>query len=337
MKRAFGELKSVDREPLLFTLARRIQAAGLRGGYRLEKTLRNRGDLDVNVRRELPNGVAVYVPLAERAHDAQYLADYESDSIEQMARIVGGYGTTFCLLDCGADIGVMSAKFVSSIPEIVKVVSFEPNAVSYEYLECNSRLLGVDAKALNMGVGDFNGKAELQWPEFSTHDHAAYVVPSEEGSFEVTTIDELGLKGEKALFFKIDVEGGELAVLRGAKESIESADHVVVLFEAHPDQVRRTGVDPVEIIAFVTSIRECEATVMESPGEGIDPSRPFFDQFPDQIFNICLHSSTRTVEDAPPPSGVSPAHAQRPGAHHPSQSSSRAVRTPPRSPTAPLA
>jgi len=86
-------------------------------------------------------------------------------------------------------------------------------------------------------------------------------VPSDDGDFEVTTIDDLELHGESALFLKIDVEGAELSVLEGAKNSMERAENFVVLFEAHPDQVKRTQIDPMEILDFITSIKACDVVM----------------------------------------------------------------------------
>ena len=267
-----------------------MQRAGVRGGFRLENILRDKGCLDLSVRYKLPSNVEIDIPIGERSYDLYDLTHYESDSVKQIAPIIASYDQDFCLLDCGADIGLMSAKFVSAFPGIKKIISFEPNQISFQYLSRNLNLLNVETQALNMGVGDFKGKAELRAPEFDSHDHAAYVVPSENGDFEVTTIDDLELHDEKAIFLKIDVEGAELSVVQGAQDTIARADNVVILFEAHPKQVQRTDVDPVAIIKFINSISECEVKIMELPGEKIDINQSFFDQFSEQVYNICLYS-----------------------------------------------
>jgi len=284
------QLKAVDKEPGSYKLAKSLQRAGIRGGFRLENMLRNKGCLDLRVRHELPNNVLIDIPIAERSYDFYEITHYEADSIKQIAPIISSYKAEFCLLDCGADIGLMSAKFVSAFPEIKEVISFEPNHISFQFLEENLSLLNIDAKALNMGVGDFNGLAELRVPDFDSHDHAAYVVPSEDGDFRVTTIDDIDLSNNRSLFIKIDVEGAELSVIKGAEKSIASAENIIILFEAHPKQVKRTNVDPTEIIKKVCSIQDCEIVVMEAPGENIDLNRDFFEQFPQKVFNICLSS-----------------------------------------------
>ena len=291
MKKTPQELRKVDKAPVSYRFVKSIQRAGVRGGFRLENILRDRGHLDLCVRFELPNNVEIDIPIGERSYDLYDLIHYESDSVKQIASIISSYNQEFCLFDCGADIGLMSAKFVSAFPEIKKVISFEPNPISFQYLERNLELLNIEANAMNMGVSNFKGMAELRAPDFDSHDHAAFVVPCEEGDFEVTTIDDLGLKNDQAIFLKIDVEGAELSVIQGAQNTIATADHVVILFEAHPKQVRRTQIDPTKIIQLANSINKCEIKVMEAPGEKIDLARPFFDQFPEKVYNICLYTN----------------------------------------------
>lgn len=54
---------------------------------------------------------------------------------------------------------------------------------------------------------------------------------------------------------KIDVEGGELAAIRGAMRTISQSRTVIVALEAHPSVVRRTGVDPVHCLRLLSSFR----------------------------------------------------------------------------------
>ena len=63
-------------------------------------------------------------------------------------------------------------------------------------------------------------------------DHARFLVPGD-GPLEVVTIDSFGVRGGNVAI-KIDVEGGELEVLKGAAETISSARKCVVTVEAQP-------------------------------------------------------------------------------------------------------
>jgi len=278
--------------PFLYRLAKSIQRTGLRGGYNLENSIRKIGWLDKNYRFNFPNNTAIDIPIAKRSYDTFDIMQYESSSIDQVKIIVEKYNDDFCLFDCGADIGLMSAKLVSALPSIKHVYAFEPNKTSFDYLKNNIKLINANGHALNKGVSDFSGRAELQFPEFDSHDHAAYIVPKEDGDFDVTTIDIVSSNFESSsLIIKIDVEGAELAFVKGAKDSIRKAKNVVILFEAHPSQVQRSGIDPVEIINYINKLRKCRTVVMEEPNIVVDIDQPFFEQLAnDKVFNICVYS-----------------------------------------------
>ena len=106
----------------------------------------------------------------------------------------------------------------------------------------------------------------MEVPEYDDSDHARFLVPGE-GPLEVVTIDSFGLRGGD-LAIKIDVEGGELDVLKGAVETISSARKCVITVEANPRVALRTKRDPVECLRFLESLRAFHfviAETLESP------------------------------------------------------------------------
>lgn len=111
----------------------------------------------------------------------------------------------------------------------------------------------------------------------------------ESGSVEITSLDEVLPKtnANENLVLKIDVEGFELDVLLGAEQLLRSAPVFVVAFEAHPDVVARTGVDPIECLRFLAGLRPCRFLLAEAPEIQLTVERPFFDQVPGgQILNV---------------------------------------------------
>ena len=69
MKKTPQELRKVDKAPVSYRFVKSIQRAGVRGGFRLENILRDRGHLDLCVRFELPNNVEIDIPIGERSYD----------------------------------------------------------------------------------------------------------------------------------------------------------------------------------------------------------------------------------------------------------------------------
>jgi len=98
------------------------------------------------------------------------------------------------------------------------------------------------------------------------------------------------LSDTESVVIKIDVEGGEAAVLRGAAHTISAVPNVIVVIEAHPDVVRRTGIDPVECLRFLSSLRPFQFVVSET-GSTLQTDRPIFDQISaDQVYNVIARS-----------------------------------------------
>ncbi len=284
------DYKIVDSPPWVLRVAHFLQKKGIRGGHHLEAAARSRGLLDVLVRVKLNRDVRIDVPAYNDSYNLSDIRHYEYKLINLISSRISRTDEPFLLLDCGADIGLFSALLVSACEGVQEVIAFEPNVRSYGHLTSNLELLPIKAEAKNMAVADFHGTGELRFPDHDSHNHAAFIVPSEQGDIQVIKIDELGLPDSHRILCKIDVEGGELAVVKGALKTLSSSSEFAVIFEAHPEQVKRVGIDPLEVVSLLGSIRSCKAVVAEAPDREIDFSCSFFQQFPDRVHNICVFS-----------------------------------------------
>jgi FkbM family methyltransferase len=282
-----------DRAPWHFRLAKSLIRHRVRGGYRLLATARKLGWLDMVVRYPLSDRISLDVPLYrdENLWNEHDLHAYEAESIDLLAAQVSRRPEPVTLLDCGADIGLFSALLAARCPEIARVVAFEPNPEAFRLLAGNVRRLPA-GECHEMAVSDFTGRAELQSPRPGTGDHARFIVPSPQGDVEVIRIDDLKVDPRHGLLLKIDVEGAELGVLRGAVRTLSSAPWFVVIFEAHPEVVRRTGIDPTECMRLLSSVRGCRFQVAEAPEASPREDRPFFEQVPEGICNVVCVSET---------------------------------------------
>ena len=142
------------------------------------------------------------------------------------------------LLDVGASTGCYSL-LAKCHPDLT-VYSFEPVALTYAVLKENIYLNELAAKVhtYNMGVSDYVGTGTLHTviadggKGVSIVDgRPAYHKATAESTIEVTTIDAFCEQNNVApTMLKIDVEGNEKAVLRGAKKTIEKY-HPFILTE----------------------------------------------------------------------------------------------------------
>jgi FkbM family methyltransferase len=279
--------------PWFFQAARWLQGRRVRGAHRLESYARARGWLDVTVRYRLGARAEMNVPLRHRPYGLSDLLAYEYASVEFTAAHLRRIGRPALLLDCGADIGLISARLVARCPTIARVIALEPNAGIFPTLAENMALLEAEATARCAAVSDFVGRGSLAHPPHSRHDHAAYLVPDPSGSVEVTTIDALEVGGDLGVVLKVDVEGGETAALRGATETLSRAPWFLVSFEAHRLQSQRAGIEPIELVERLRALRPCEVFAVRAyvgntleEAREVRRDRPFFQQFAGGVYNV---------------------------------------------------
>lgn len=155
-----------------------------------------------------------------------------------------------CSLDVGANIGHMSSIMATRVGEGGTVHSFEPHPQVYQELDYNvhnwSEVHCVcQSQAHNFGLSDTNGEGILEMPEsFDGNRGTAYVVSmTDDGmSAQRGVRKAIGLQrlddfwaangdGRKIDLMKIDVEGHELSVLKGAAGLIEADLIRDILFE----------------------------------------------------------------------------------------------------------
>jgi len=235
----------------------------IRGGNRLIGIFEQLGLLNVVVQYQLGRGVGFSVPLfrADSCWDQKDVEDYETELIHSFCHLLEPLSDVV-LFDCGADIGTFSALVCSHTSHVGRVIAFEPNPEVAEFMRRNLSQLQIPSEAITKAVSCFEGTGRLEVPEYDHSDHARFLVPGN-GTVEVVTIDSLGVRGGNVAI-KIDVEGGELEVLKGAAETISLARNCVITVEAHPQVARRTQRDPVECLRFLQSLRVFNFVVVET-------------------------------------------------------------------------
>jgi len=236
---------------------------GIRGGERLLRIFRHLGMLNVVVQYQLGRAVSFSVPLfrPDTCWDARDIENYERQLIHSFCRLLEPLFDVV-LFDCGADIGTFTALVCSQTSRITRVIAFEPNLDVAGFMKRNLSQLQVPSRAITKAVGCFKGIGRLEVPAYDSSDHARFLVPGD-GPLEVVTIDSVGVRGGDVAI-KLDVEGGELDVLKGAVETIASARKCVITVEASPRVVARTNRDPVECLRFLQSLRPFSFLIAET-------------------------------------------------------------------------
>jgi FkbM family methyltransferase len=285
-----------NRPPLIFCIAKAMERQGIRGGTRLLRSLRRTGWLDRPVDYPVDSTLRIAVPIARNEYDRVDLDNYETEFLDVLSAAIREVSGVFTLIDVGADIGLFSLKLLARSPSISGIVAFEPNSEGFGWLKFNLGRLSIPSQAIMAAVADFEGTASLIAPEarwmngVATNHTQYFLEASPGGPITVTTIDSVPSVVNRNLVIKLDVEGGEMAALRGAARTIASAPRVIVAIEAHPAVAARTGIDPVQCLRLLASFRPFHFVVGET-GAAVNAEMPLFEQIaPDQIYNIVATS-----------------------------------------------
>lgn len=140
------------------------------------------------------------------------------------------------IIDAGANIGNHSLYW-SIRKKAKKIYSFEPVEGTFEILKRNININGLSDVIIpyNVGLSDHKGKAKREKFKYSNIG-ATTICDDENGCMELNTIDNIGIS-EKIDFIKIDVEGLECEVIRGAQNTLKS-DSPIVFVESFPDKFK---------------------------------------------------------------------------------------------------
>lgn len=281
--------------PWYFRLGRFLSKHKIRGGDRLISEARRLGWLDRLVVYSVGD-VELRVPLWRPCN--QWL---EADVIDYEAAFMRALGNAVCqlsgdvvLIDCGADIGTVSAHLVSRCANIKRVVAFEPNIAAFHVLEQNLRAMRISIDARHAAVGDFCGQGRLVNAPDDPSAHAMYITPCDGGPIEVQRVDDLPFVSGQSCVIKIDVEGTEASVVAGAANTIRRAGETIVAFEAHPRVAARLGRDPVDVMHALLAIRPDFTFVVDTtPAQPVTADKPLFEQLPPtRVYNVIARTST---------------------------------------------
>lgn len=147
------------------------------------------------------------------------------------------------ILDIGANIGTHTHFYAQR----GTVYAFEPNWEAYECL-CHNLKGFPNTHLLNVAVGNQTGTVHMSDLEDGNYG-AMFTLPG--GVTEVITIDSLHL--HQCNFIKVDVEGDEVAVLEGAKQTILT-HRPVMCIESNPHTLARKGLTPNDLIATIHNL-----------------------------------------------------------------------------------
>jgi len=141
------------------------------------------------------------------------------------------------IIDVGSNIG-NHAHFFSNVCKAKKVICFEPLPENFELLKENCP----ECILYQSGLSSRTGEGFLNKHEDINKNSGTAKIDTSGLSVELNTLDIFEFKG--VTFIKIDVEGHELEVLKGATQTIESSKPDI-LVETH------SGITPEDVLQLL--------------------------------------------------------------------------------------
>jgi FkbM family methyltransferase len=158
----------------------------------------------------------------------------------------------------GANVGRYTRFFAKHCADNATVYSFEPNPSAYRLLRANTSKLP-NVSSFSVALGESREIRGLQTPTdkfgnpisaLSSVDQSANFANATSEAIEIQSLDAMiqdeAIEVRAPILMKIDVEGYELQVLKGALEMI-SKQHPMIYFECQEYHLARTKIEPEKI------------------------------------------------------------------------------------------
>lgn len=180
-------------------------------------------------------------------------------------------------IDVGANIGYFTAVLAQCVGPGGRVWAFEPVPETYELLTlCRALNEYVQVTPMRVALGAANGSIEITYDR--RHSGIATMHPDQVAGHaqrvELRSLDTLvstGEVGRRPDLIKVDVEGHELDVLRGARNTIRETSPIIVL-ELNERTARVAGWTLAELAELLRSLGDYSFSLIADAGtHPLDP------------------------------------------------------------------
>lgn len=221
-----------------------------------------------------PSGNRFKMWLLWQSHIIYTLGIYEPSLIRMLRTIV--HPGDFCI-DAGAHLGYLTLFLSELVGESGRVLSFEPSPENFRVFQENLRINNAaNVEAQNVALLDAPGPITMARVSYHTLSWSTSAVHRSEApdmqliqSRAVSLDDFLADSKRVPKFIKIDVEGAELLVLRGAVKTLAAAQPLLFL-EIHnwPSPAAE------EVLRFLSQHGYCHEIVGTRGGEAFCLAAP---------------------------------------------------------------
>ncbi len=156
------------------------------------------------------------------------------------------------VLDIGAHVGYYTCLAGSLVGPRGLVVAFEPNPRNFELLLANVWRNGLtNVVCYPWAVSDRSAFIPLYLATDNSGDHRVFPTEGRETvDVRAVSLDQLEVLRPPVDVVKIDVQGAEEAVFRGARRLFEASPHALITAEFAPSDLTAFGSDPRALLAM---------------------------------------------------------------------------------------
>jgi FkbM family methyltransferase len=211
--------------------------------------------------KEIAPAVRLFIDLSDHVIGLNILrGHYEQDEIRFVRRVLE-HGDS--AIDVGGHIGFFTMQMAAMVGSGGRVYAFEPFDANADLLERSiaENAFGDRILFQRAAAGAASGTATLTFPVETLNSGGAYLLRNgtaplagnQKKAVPVVALDTLEMR-RPIRFIKMDVEGAEPQVIRGATRLLKE-DRPVILSELHPTQLARaSGVTADEFLAEMQAL-----------------------------------------------------------------------------------
>lgn len=207
-----------------------------------------------------PGNPRLFVDLADHVIGLSIVRGrYEADEVQFVRGLLEPGDTA---IDVGAHIGFFTMHMAAAVGPAGRVYAFEPFDANADLVQRSIAENRYDERVrfARAAVGEASGTATLTFPRETLNSGGAYLLPTGSAPLPgnlskpvpLIALDDLPLT-RPVRAIKMDVEGAEPQVIRGARRLLQE-DRPVILSELHPTQLERASASTAA--AFLAQMHE---------------------------------------------------------------------------------
>jgi FkbM family methyltransferase len=206
-----------------------------------------------------PDGMVMAIDPASSFERGFYFRSGEPDTYAFLRASLAPGNVFF---DCGANVGFFSLVAARLVGPRGRVCAFEPTPATFARLLRNIEVNRSDnVTAFRVALGDSPGTARVI--QFSADNHGMNTIApgvtggEDVGGCPVRTLDYLIAAGDAPAphLMKVDVEGSELALLKGAARLLAGPRSPTLIVELSRYTTRRFGYEPEAVVEYLLTLR----------------------------------------------------------------------------------